>query len=137
MPVQQAKQTMSREDGVAERLQAVLDEFKRKVPFVLGSAIADKSGLPIASDLPPRVNVMMVTAMSALAMQSCCNIRANLGLEPADRIVAESDDSIVVVRSLAGGSASLFAMMSGKVDIELARVGMDQAARNAEEILGT
>jgi len=136
MSIQQTERVAGRAGGLAELLQAVLLDFRRRVPYIRGSAIADKSGLPIASDLPPKVNVMMVTAMSALAMQSCSNVLANLGLEPAERVVTESKDSVVVVKSIAGGTASLFAMMSGDVDRELAAKELDQAAREAEEILG-
>jgi len=136
MSIQQTERIAGRVGSVADMLKAVLLDFRRRVPYVRGSAIADRSGLPIASDLPPRVNVMMVTAMSALAMQSCSNVVANLGLEPADRIVTESKDSVVVVRSIAKGTASLFAMMSGDVDRDLVAKELDQAAREAEEILG-
>jgi predicted regulator of Ras-like GTPase activity (Roadblock/LC7/MglB family) len=136
MSIQQTERVAGKVGNLAEMLQAVLLEFRRRVPYIRGSAIADKSGLPIASDLPPKVNVMMVTAMSALAMQSCSNVLANLGLEPAERVVTESKDSVVVVKSIAGGTASLFAMMSGDVDRELAAKELDQAAREAEEILG-
>jgi len=136
MSIQQTERVAGRAGGLAELLQAVLLDFRRRVPYIRGSAIADKSGLPIASDLPPKVNVMMVTAMSALAMQSCSNVLANLGLEPAERVVTESKDSVVVVKSIAGGTASLFAIMSGDVDRELAAKELDQAAREAEEILG-
>ncbi len=136
MSIQQTERIAGRAGGLAELLQAVLLDFRRRVPYIRGSAIADKSGLPIASDLPPKVNVMMVTAMSALAMQSCSNVLANLGLEPAERVVTESKDSVIVVKSIASGTASLFAMMSGDVDRELAAKELDQAAREAEEILG-
>ena len=136
MSIQQTESVAGRAGSLAELLQTVLLDLRRRVPYVRGSAIADRSGLPIASDLPPKVNVMMVAAMSALAMQSCSNVVANLGLEPADRIVTESKDSVVVVRSIAKGTASLFAMMSGDVDRDLAAKELDQAAREAEEILG-
>jgi len=136
MSIQQTEEIAGKVGSLAEILQAVLLELRRRVPYIRGSAIVDKSGLPMASDLPPKINVMMVTAMSALAMQSCSNVAANLGLEPTDRVVTESKDAIVVVKSIAGGTASLFAMMSGDVDRVLAVKELDQAAYEAEEILG-
>jgi len=122
-------------DSSARRLMMILLDLRRRVPEVMGSAIADKSGLPMACDLPPKVNAMMVTAMSALAMQSCANVMTNLGLEPAERVMTESKGSVIVVRSLSGGVASLFAVMKGNVDPERAKREMDSAAREAEAIL--
>ncbi len=136
MTAQNAAEVTERLESSAQRLMTVLLELRRRVPEVTGSAIADKSGLPMACDLPPRVNSMMVTAMSALAMQSCANIMTNLGLEPAERITTESSGSVIVVRSLSGGNASLFAVMTGSVDPAQAKREMDAAAREAEGILG-
>lgn len=136
MSIQQTKGIVDSVGSLAERLHAVLLDFKRGAPYIEGSAIADRSGLPIASDLPPKVNVMMIMAMSTLAMQSCSNVAVNLGLEPADKIVTESKNSIVVVKSIAGGTASLFALMTAGVDRDLASKELEKAARKAEEILG-
>ena len=135
MSIHQAEVIEGGRGSMAEMLQSVLLEFRRRVPCVRGSAIADKSGLPIASDLPPKVNVMMVSAMSALAMQSCSNVVANLGLEPAERIVTESKESVVVVKSIAGGSASIFALMAGDIDRDAATMELERAVREAEKIL--
>jgi predicted regulator of Ras-like GTPase activity (Roadblock/LC7/MglB family) len=136
MSNQQTERKAERVGSSAEMLQAILLNLRRRATYIRGSAISDNSGLPIASDLPPKVNVMMVTAMSTLAMHSCSNVVANLGLEPAERIVTESKDSVVVVKAIAKGTASLFAMMSGDVDRDLAAKELDLVAQEAERILG-
>jgi len=121
--------------GPSHKLDSILLELRRRVPGLRGSAIADKNGLPIASDLPPTVHMLMVTAMSALAMQSYSSILANLSLQQLDNIVAEGKDSFVIVKSMTGGNASFFAVLKHDADPELAKKEIARAADEAQTVL--
>lgn len=66
--------------GTAERLQALLASFQDRVDGVRGIAIADKSGLSVSSSFATKANILTVTAMATMAIQSSHRAYQNLGL---------------------------------------------------------
>ncbi len=73
--------------GPAERLGDVLERFRQNVDGVRGIAIADKSGLPVAAAFSTRANVLTVTAMATMAIQSSRRLYENLALAGPSEVV--------------------------------------------------
>src|SRR3990170_7213153 len=85
-----------RKGPIVERLVEVLEEFEEGIPEVRGSAIADREGLPIANGFREPLDLMSVTAMSTLAIESSRKVFDRLGLQKPRSIVIEGDEGKVV-----------------------------------------
>ena len=125
-----------RRSSVEERLAAVLEDFEQGVPEIRGSAIADREGLPIANGFRETLDLMSVTAMSTLAIESSRKVFDRLGLQKPRSIVIEGDEGKVVVHQLGGGRASFIALVKPDTNMGLLKLEMGVAARRIEEELG-
>ena len=133
--------------GAGERLEAILLNLARRIPTVRGSAVADRNGLPIASKLPIQVNTLVVTAMSTLAVRSCSDVLTNLNLNrregatgPGGDLVSvlmipERGELMAIVKSLAGGTASLLVVLDQRTDIGLLQRELASVAQEVERVL--
>lgn len=129
------KETFVEAVGPAEGLVRILDELKRSASGILGAAVADRNGLPIANGFRAGVNLLTISAMSALAVQSCTSVMGNLGLRPLEMVIMEGENSLVMVRVLSGG-LSLLVMLEHDANVGLVRMEMERVARSIEEVLG-
>lgn len=121
--------------GPAEALVQILDELKRSASGILGAAVADRNGLPIANAFREGVNLLTISAMSALAVQSCTSVMGNLGLRPLETVIMEGENSLVMVRVLSGG-LSLLVMLEHDANVGLVRMEVERLAASIEEVLG-
>ena len=123
------------EAGPAERLQRLLSEFVERVDGVRGIAVADKSGLPVTSSFSNRANILTVTAMSTMVMQSSQRVYRNLGLEGPSDVVMVGPDSTVFVSAAAGAQLSIIVVLEGFANLGLVRIEVDRLSREVAEIL--
>lgn len=118
------------------RLVEILETFERGVPGARGSAIADRDGLPIANGFREPYDLMAVTAMSTLTVQSSRTVFERLGLQVPVSILIEGQLGKVLVCQLGGGRASFIALVAPDANLGLLRMEMAVAARKLEEALG-
>ncbi len=131
-----ASRSQQKNQGPAERLQALLVSFQDRVDGVRGIAIADKSGLPVSSSFTTKANVLTVTAMATMAVQSSQRVYQNLGLAGPTDIVMVGPDSTVFVSSVADGQLSVIVVLEGFANLGLVRIEVERLSRELTEILG-
>ena len=122
--------------GPAERLQDLLGRFREHVDGVRGVAVADKSGLPVASSFPTRASVLTVTAMATMAVQSSQRIYQNLALAGPSEVVMVGPDSTVFVYSVSEGALSVIVVLEAFANLGLVRLEVDRLSREISDILG-
>jgi predicted regulator of Ras-like GTPase activity (Roadblock/LC7/MglB family) len=122
--------------GPAERLQASLREFQDRVDGVRGIAIADKSGLPVATSFSSKANVLTVTAMSTMAVQSSRRVFENLALAGPSEVVMVGSDVTVFVSSMPESGLSLIVVLEMFANLGLVRIEVARLSRDIGEILG-
>ena len=116
-------------EGPAEKLQALLTSFQSRVDGVRGVAIADKSGLPVSSSFTTRANVLTVTAMATMAIQSSQRVYQNLALQGPNEVVMVGPDSTVFVSSVAEGQLSVIVVLEGFANLGLVRIEVERLSR--------
>jgi predicted regulator of Ras-like GTPase activity (Roadblock/LC7/MglB family) len=121
--------------GPAERLQEVLERFRSRVDGVRAIAVADKNGLPVAASFRTRVNVLTITAMATLAIQSSLRVYENLGLAGPNEVVMAGADTSVLVSSMSLGQLTVIVVLEGFANLALVRIEVDRLAREVSEIL--
>ncbi len=131
-----ATRTDANAEGPAEKLQAVLSAFQSHVDGVRGVAVADKSGLPVSASFATKANVLTVTAMATMAIQSSHRVFQNLALEGPNEVVMVGPDSTVFVSSLAQGQLSVIVVLEGFANLGLIRIEVERLSRELSEILG-
>ena len=133
-------QTATRKDakteGPAEKLQELLSAFQARVDGVRGVAVADKSGLPVSSSFSTRANVLTVTAMATMAIQSSQRVYQNLALAGPIEVVMVGPDSTVFVATVAQGQLSVIVVLEGFANLGLVRIEVERLSRELSEILG-
>lgn len=120
----------------AERLQSALQDLQDRVDGVRGIAIADKSGLPVASAFASKANVLTVTAMSTMAVQSSRRVFENLALAGPTEVVMVGPDSTVFVSSMNEGPLSLIVVLEMFANLGHVRIEVARLSRNVSDILG-
>ena len=123
------------EEGPAERIAGILQRLGA-LPGVRGVAIADQAGLPVASELPGASRVLEVTAMTALALQSCSSVLTNLTGESLETIMIEGATSTIVIHRLGNGELGLFCVLDKTGSVGLVWLESRRCAREIEEVLG-
>lgn len=121
--------------GIGEQLHDILAMFQAKVQGVVGLAIADKNGLPIASLFPQGVDFLTVCAMSTMAVQSSMSVFSNLGLAGLDHIELQGRESAILIQVLRESGSSLLAVVTSQMNLGLLRIELQRAAREIEETL--
>ena len=122
--------------GPAEQLQALLSGFMERVDGVRGIAIADKSGLPVASAFPSKASILTVTAMATMAIQSSQRVYRNLGLEGPTDVVMVGPDSTVFVSTAAQNQLSIIVVLEGFANLGLVRIEVERLTRELADVLG-
>ena len=122
--------------GPAERLQEALAQLRDRVDGIRGVAVADKSGLPVSSAFSTRANILTVTAMATMAIQSSQRVYQNLGLVGPSEVVMVGPDSTVFVYSVADGQLSVIVVLEGFANLGLVRIEVERLSREVSEILG-
>ena len=122
--------------GPAEQLQALLSGFMERVDGVRGIAIADKSGLPVASAFPSKASILTVTAMATMAIQSSQRVYRNLGLEGPTDVVMVGPDSTVFVSTAAQNQLSIIVVLEGFANMGLVRIEVERLTRELADVLG-
>ncbi len=122
--------------GPAERLQEALAQFRDRVDGVRGVAVADKSGLPVSSAFSTHANILTVTAMATMAIQSSQRVYQHLGLQGPSEVVMVGPDSTVFVYSVADGQLSVIVVLDGFANLGLVRIEVERLSRELSEILG-
>jgi predicted regulator of Ras-like GTPase activity (Roadblock/LC7/MglB family) len=118
------------------RLIAVLETFEGGVPGVLGSAVADREGLPIASGIRDPGDLAAVTAMGTLALHASRRVFDRLRLGPPASVIIEGEAGKVVVSGLGEGRANFIAVVQPDANVGLLKLEMAVARRKLEEELG-
>lgn len=126
----------SPEGGIAGRLVSIINTFEEGVPGVRGSAVADRQGLPIANGFREPFDLLAVTAMSTLALQSSRKVFERLGLQRPKLVIIEGETGKVMVHELANGEASFIALVRPETNLGLLKLEMSVAARKLEATLG-
>jgi predicted regulator of Ras-like GTPase activity (Roadblock/LC7/MglB family) len=124
------------ETGPAEQLQYLLASFQDRVDGVRGVAVADKSGLPVSSSFATKANVLTVTAMATMAIQSSQRVYQNLGLSGPNEVVMVGPDSTVFVSTVSQAQLSIIVVLEGFANLGLVRIEIERLSRELSEILG-
>lgn len=103
---------------------------------VRGIAIADKSGVPGFSSFTTKANVLTVTAMATMAVQSSQRVYQNLGLAGPRDVVMVGPDSTVFVSAVGKGQPSVIVVLEGFANLGLVRVEIERLGLELAEILG-
>src|SRR5439155_1172211 len=122
--------------GLEYNLLRILQEFQREVDGIRGSAIADRQGLPLANGFHEDVDLMSMSAMSAMAMESSHKIFEHVGVKGFQNAILEGEDARVVVFALGRAEASLIAVAYPSANLGVLKFRMALAARRLEEELG-
>jgi len=122
--------------GPAERLQVLLSNFQERVDGVRGIAVADRSGLPVSSAFSTNANVLTVTAMATMAIQSSQRVYQNLGLAGPNDVVMVGPDSTVFVSAVNEGQLSVIIVLESYANLGLVRIEIERLARELSEVLG-
>ncbi len=122
--------------GPAERLQEVLAQFRDRVDGVRGVAVADRSGLPVASAFSTQASILTVTAMATMAIQSSQRVYQNLGLQGPSEVVMVGPDSTVFVYSMTEAQLSVIVVLEGFANLGLVRIEVERLSRELSDILG-
>lgn len=129
-------QKESTPEGPAEKLQALLTAFQSRVDGVRGVAVADRSGLPVSSSFTTRANVLTVTAMATMAIQSSQRVYQNLALEGPNEVVMVGPDSTVFVSHVASAQLAVIVVLDGFANLGLVRIEVERLSRELSEVLG-
>jgi predicted regulator of Ras-like GTPase activity (Roadblock/LC7/MglB family) len=124
-----------REDGPAERLQALLSDFQGRVDGVRGIAVADKSGLPVSASFATKANLLTVTAMATMAIQSSQRVYQNLGLAGPTEVVMVGPDSTVFVSTVGSNQLSIIVFLDAYANLGLVRIELERLSRELTDIL--
>ena len=129
-------QTERTPEGPAEKLQALLTAFQARVDGVRGVAVADRSGLPVSSSFATRANVLTVTAMATMAIQSSQRVYQNLAHEGPNEVVMVGPDSTVIVSHVASAQLAVIVVLEGFANLGLVRIEVERLSRELSEVLG-
>ncbi len=136
MAIIAATRTEPKNEGPAEKLQLLLSAFQSRVDGVRGVAVADRSGLPVSSSFATKANVLTVTAMATMAIQSSQRVFQNLALAGPNEVVMVGPDATVFVSSVAQGQLSVIVVLEGFANLGLVRIEVERLSRELSEILG-
>ena len=129
-------QTERTPEGPAEKLQALLTAFQARVDGVRGVAVADRSGLPVSSSFATRANVLTVTAMATMAIQSSQRVYQNLALDGPNEVVMVGPDSTVFVSHVASAQLAVIVVLEGFANLGRVRIEVERLSRELSEVLG-
>lgn len=118
-----------RGDG-ARRLIALLESVQREDPSIMGLLLADGSGLPIADSFRESMDLMAVSAMSTLILQSASTVFHNLKMKGGTGVILQGDKSVILVRSV---TAELSLIMLADRDANLGLLNL-RVERVGEQI---
>ena len=124
-------------EGPGEKLQALLSAFQARGDGVRGVAIADKSGVPVSSSFTTRANVLTVTAMATMAIQSSQCVYHNLALDGPNEVVMVGPDSTVFVCNVASARLSLIVVLEGFANLGLVRIEVERMSRELSRSSGS
>ena len=118
------------------RIVGILEAFERQVDGVRGSAVADRDGLPIANGFREPFDLLSITSMGTLGMQSGRKVAEFIGIKPPRAIVLESEDAKVMIRDLGGGQATFIVLVRPDANLGFVKLQMEAAVKRLEEELG-
>ncbi|MGM0404951.1 MAG: roadblock/LC7 domain-containing protein [Thermoplasmatota archaeon] len=109
-----------------EDLENILDELAEL--GVYGSAVVNKDGTPIASDLPEKVNTNTFSIMCATAMGAGRTANAEIGKKPLDKISIDSSEYSTVIVN-AGRKMVLSVIVNSSLNFEDIETPIFEAAK--------
>ena len=115
-----------------ELLDKVLSELKEAVD-VEASAIATRSGLLIAADIPQGMNAETFAAMSATMLGAAETTTSEIEKEPPERVIVEAGDERIIIAG--AGEKALLVCMTPESNLSLLLVELDKAVEKVEKIL--
>jgi len=112
-------------------LKRILRDFNARY-HALFSAVVSRSGVPIAWELPPDVNVENVAMLSATILGASEVIYSGMKANRPLRVFVESETSTLIATGI-GERSLLVAMVSGKADGVIA--GLEAATNSIRNVL--
>ncbi|HEY5539357.1 MAG TPA: roadblock/LC7 domain-containing protein [Thermoplasmata archaeon] len=112
-------------------LKRILRDFNARY-HALFSAVVSRSGVPIAWELPPDVNVENVAMLSATILGASEVIYSGMKATRPLRVLVESETSTLIAAGI-GERSLLVAMVSGKADGVIA--GLEAATNSIRNVL--
>ncbi len=114
-----------------EDIEDILDELANK--GVYGSAVIDRDGTPIVSDLPIKVNESTYSIMCATILGAAKTANSELDRKPLEKITIDSNDRKIII-VVAGRKMFLSAIVDSVEDIEKTESIIFEAAEKIREI---
>jgi len=96
-----------------EKLGYLLQTFVSTTSDIQGAALVTPDGLPLAANLPGRLDEERVSAMSAAMLSLGERIGDELGRGGIDRIFVEGDDGFCILTSC--GEEAVFLVLASKL----------------------
>jgi predicted regulator of Ras-like GTPase activity (Roadblock/LC7/MglB family) len=123
-----------RGDG-PQRLISILESTQKEEPSVVGLLLADGSGLPVVDSFREHMDLMAVSAMSTLILQSARTVFENLSLKGGTCVIMQGEDSVILVRGVTS-DLSLILLADGDANLGLLNLQMERVGREVESLLG-
>lgn len=116
------------------KLISLLESAQREDPSVMGLLLADRSGLPIADSFRQTMDLMAVSAMSTLILQSARTVFDNLKLKGGTCVILHGEDSVILVRSVTT-DLSLIMLADRDANLGLLSLRVEKVGREIESVL--
>lgn len=123
-------------DGIEAQLDSILQGLRRKIRGVLGSVVADSTGLTVASDVHGGVTSSVLAAMSTLIAQSAGSVFENIEMKGPETILMEGPAANVVVMHIPAADVTLLALMDKTTNLGVLKIEMARAAHGIAGALG-
>lgn len=117
-----------------EMLEKILNDIN-KIGGVEASAVANRDGLLLCSNIPKKQHAETFVAMSATMVGAAETATTELGKGIPDRIIVESKNGKIIGTG-AGGKALLLVMTKPDAGLGLVLMEMTKAAEQIKEVLG-
>jgi predicted regulator of Ras-like GTPase activity (Roadblock/LC7/MglB family) len=115
------------------RIQSVLGEIRR-LPDVLGAAIARRDGIPIAHALPKTMDPKKIAAMSAAIVGTSEMAAVEMGMGGFTQSIVDSRTGKMMAAG-AGQEAILVLMLRNEANMGLILLSVDKAVQSIAGIL--
>jgi len=116
-------------------LEGVLRELSRRAPGVIGSVVADGSGLPVASNIEKRAHVDVLAAMATLIGRSADSVFENMSVPGPPLVVIEGPVTGVALIRVGTSLTSLLCAFNRSANLGLVKIEMNRAATRIAAML--
>jgi len=116
-----------------DEARKVLSEICENVTKVEAALVATAEGLPIAAELPGKVDDLLIGAMTAAVLASSARASEELQKGQLDTILIQSKEGMIFIKGLENGVLTVLA--KADVNVGLVLLFMDKACKQIAKII--